>query len=140
MYNLNEEKMFYDESDGQVIIINFATGVYYSFDKMSSAVMKDLIAGKEPELILKGLQGLKDCPDNIEDRLFEFIKKLKDLEMIAMTEGKSEANQPIYDQEIAGDGYEFAVDGFEEIADLLLTDPIHEINEDVGWPVKKSAN
>lgn len=139
MYILNEEKMFYDDSEGQLIIINFATGVYYSFDKMSSAVMQDLVAGTEPEMILKGLQDLNDCPDNIEDKLFEFINKLKDLEIIIAQEGNSEANQPVYEQEISADGYEFAVDGFEEIADLLLMDPIHEVNEDMGWPVKKNA-
>lgn len=140
MYILNEEKVFYDESEGQVIIINFATGVYYSFDKISSAVITDLSAGAEPESIIKGLKELKDCPGNIEDKVFEFINKLKDLEIIVAAEGKSEANQPIYSPEIASDGYEFAVDGFEEIADLLLMDPIHEINADMGWPVKKSED
>ncbi|HNX28922.1 MAG TPA: hypothetical protein PKN87_05865 [Syntrophomonadaceae bacterium] len=140
MYILNEEKMFYDESEGQTIIINIATGVYYSFDKMSSAVIKDLIAGAEPELIVKGLQELKDCPDNIEGKLGRFINKLNDLEIIVAAEGKSEATQPSYDQEIAGDGYEFAVDAFEEIADLLLMDPIHEVSGDMGWPVKKRAD
>jgi len=139
MYTINEEKMYYDESDGQVIIINFATGVYYSFDKMSSAVMQDLMAGTEPELISKALHCLKDCPDNIEEVLFDFINKLKDLEIIVAAEGKSAGHQPVYDQEIASDGFAFAFEAFEEIADLLLTDPIHEVNEDMGWPVKKSA-
>lgn len=140
MYIINEEKMFYDESEGQIVIINFATGVYYSFDKMSSAVIKDLIAGAEPNLILKGLRCLQNCPDNIEDRLFEFINKLTGFEIVVTAEGKPAADQPVYSEEIASDGYEFAVDGIEEIADLLLMDPIHEINADMGWPVKKSED
>ncbi len=139
MYKLNEEKMFFDDAEGQVIIINFATGVYYSFDKISSAVVKDVVAGTEPELILKGLQGLKNCPGDIKDRLHEFIHKLKSLEIIIAAENKSGTCQPVYDEDIAADGYAFAVDGFEEIADLLLTDPIHEVKEDTGWPVKKNA-
>ena len=36
------------------------------------------------------------------------------------------------------DGFELHVDAFAEAADLILADPIHDVDEGMGWPVMKS--
>ena len=45
MYKLNEEKMFYDMADGQAIVINFTTGMYYGTSSLGSAVLDSLLSG-----------------------------------------------------------------------------------------------
>jgi hypothetical protein len=140
MYALNQDKIFIDESDDQVIAINFATGIYYSFDKLSSAVVNDLINGTAPDSILTGLRCLDNCPDDIEDRLSGFIKKLQEIELIVAATENSGTSQHVYANTITDDGYEFTFDKFEDVADLLLVDPIHEINADLGWPAKSNQD
>ena len=46
MYKLNEEKMFYDYADGQAVVINYKTGMYYGMGLLASAVLDRIIAGK----------------------------------------------------------------------------------------------
>ena len=36
------------------------------------------------------------------------------------------------------EGFELHVDAFAEAADLILADPIHDVDEGMGWPVMKS--
>lgn len=43
MYKLNEEKMFFDITDGQVIVINFTTGIYYGAGMFGSVVLERLV-------------------------------------------------------------------------------------------------
>ena len=43
---INDEKMFYDIADGQAIVINYLTGMYYGMSSLGSAVL---------DLILKGV-------------------------------------------------------------------------------------
>ena len=38
MYKLNEKKMFFDLTDGQAIIINFETGIYYGTTSLGSVI------------------------------------------------------------------------------------------------------
>ena len=58
MYKLNEQKMFYDMAEGQAIVINFTTGMYYGTSSLGSAVLDALVAGAEPAQILTAVQAL----------------------------------------------------------------------------------
>ena len=44
MYKLNEAKMFYDYADGQAVVINYKTGMYYGMGLLASAVLDRIIA------------------------------------------------------------------------------------------------
>ena len=49
MYKLNEAKMFYDIADGQAVVINFETGMYYGSSPLASAIL-DLLLKVTAEL------------------------------------------------------------------------------------------
>ena len=55
MYKLNEEKMFFDIADGQAVVINFVTGMYYGTSTLGSAVLEKLVQKVSTDKILAGL-------------------------------------------------------------------------------------
>ena len=76
MYKLNDEKMFYDMAEGQAIVINFTSGMYYGTSSLGSAVLDALLAGASVEATLKAIKNLPGCPEDMDAQLTAFIQAL----------------------------------------------------------------
>lgn len=134
MYRLNDTKMFYDMAEGQAIIINFTTGIYYGTSSLGSAVLDALLAGAEETDVLTAVQSLPGCPADMEEQLKAFTAKLLELEILVRSEAG--AGCPVtLDTAALEDGFVLSVDEFNEVQDLLLADPIHDVDVEAGWPI-----
>lgn len=133
MYKLNEEKMFYDMAEGQAIVINFTTGMYYGTSSLGSAVLDSLLAGSSAEDVCKAIQTLPDCPADMEAQLNTFIGQLLEKEIIVPTDGTGAACN--IDVASLADGFKLTVDEFAEVQDLILADPVHDVDVEQGWPI-----
>ena len=133
MYKLNEEKMFYDMAEGQAIVINFTTGMYYGTSSLGSAVLDSLLAGADVESIRKAVQELPGCPADIGEKLGAFIDQLKEKEIIVP--GDPTGAECKMDDSVLQDGFVLTVDEFAEVQDLLLADPVHDVDVEQGWPI-----
>lgn len=137
MYSFNEAKVFADFADDQYIILDFITGAYYSFDRASSAVLKALTKGCSPEVISHAFVSRYGIDCNAEDRMNTFLNKLLAFEIV-IPGGDGEGDGSELLSEIPEDRMpELDFDVFTDVADLLLMDPIHEVDESAGWPVQK---
>ena len=136
MYKLNEEKMFYDYADGQAVVINYQTGMYYGMGLLASAILDRIIAGKNIDEIILAVKALPQCPPDIAERVHSFVKELQDKEIIIDGPSVSGGGEPLAD-EAAEDGFDLKLDMFAEMADLLLADPVHDVDMKEGWPKLK---
>ena len=136
MYKLNEEKMFYDYADGQAVVINYQTGMYYGMGLLASAILDRIIAGKNVDEIITAVKTLPQCPPDIAERVHNFIKELQEKEIIIDGPSVSGGAEP-FPKEVAEDGFELKLDMFAEMADLLLADPVHDVDMKEGWPKLK---
>ncbi len=132
MFKLNEEKMFHDVADGIAVVINFTTGVYYGFNPFGTAVLDCLLAGGSPELIAEAARQVSGCPDNIDSIILSFVENLKEKEILLETAGMPSASAmpPV----ITADSFIPEIEEFTEVQDLILADPIHEVDPEKGWP------
>ncbi len=137
MYQLNSTKMFYDMADDQAIVINHMTGMYYGFNALGSYVIDQLVAGGDPEEVKKELLACEGCPTDIGSQVEAFLAELVSLEILVPAERVAAAVAPVPAVALE-DGFELHVDAFAEAADLILADPIHDVDEGMGWPVMKS--
>jgi len=135
MYKLNEEKMFFDIADGQAVVINFVTGMYYGTSTLGSAVLEKLVQKVSTDKILAGLSAADGCPSDMGAKLDAFIKALSDKEIIVPAD--TEDQEVSFDKAAFADGFELTLDEFAEVQDLLLADPIHDVDVEEGWPIKK---
>ncbi|MFX3635021.1 MAG: hypothetical protein ACE3L7_01065 [Candidatus Pristimantibacillus sp.] len=139
MYKLNEEKMFYDIADGQAIVINFVTGMYYGASALGTMVLDALMQGKAPKQIVDLIKNNEGCVVDIDQRVERFIAALTEKEIFISDD------QP-YSQESMGDfivvdgDYSLELNEFAEVQDLLLADPVHDVEADMGWPRLKEED
>ncbi len=133
MYKLNDEKMFFDIADGQAVVINFTTGMYYGTSTLGSAILENLVKGASEKSIADILRSAEGCPDNIEDQLKAFISALTEKEILLPEAGEGRAAE--LSPEAFSEGFDFSVDEFAEVQDLLMADPIHEVDVEQGWPI-----
>lgn len=133
MYKLNEEKMFYDMAEGQAIVINFTTGMYYGTSSLGSAVLDSLLAGAAVEDVCKAIQALPGCPADMDTQLNTFIGQLLEKEIIVP--GESTGAAVTIDASALADGFKLTVDEFAEVQDLILADPVHDVDVEQGWPI-----
>ena len=132
-YRINGSQFFYDYADGLAIIINSATGVYYGINTFGSTIFNQLVKGASPASILKQLQLLSNCPVEIDDTLASFMTRLQSFGLIIADEQPSIEAGP-FDESLAAEKFSFEIEEFAEIQEILLADPIHDVNSDFGWP------
>ncbi len=135
MYKLNESKFYYDESDNVGIFIDFTTGKYFSLNRIGTAVFTKLSQGCSTKIIISALEKLPNCPTSIEKDINDFIDSLKSYEIIVDDDKKEEKCE--FKNDDVDDGFKPIVDEFSEVQDLIMADPVHDVNEEKGWPVLK---
>lgn len=134
MYKLNEEKMFYDMAEGQAIVINFTTGMYYGTSSLGSAVLDALLAGASVEAALAAVKALPGCPGDMDAQMDAFVQALLEKEVVVAAEGEG-TDTAVIDASALADGFVLTVDEFTEVQDLILADPVHDVDVEQGWPI-----
>lgn len=131
--------MFYDIADGQAIVINFETGMYYGTSTLGSMVLDALMKGKSPKQIEDSITRNEDCVEDITQRIEQFIAALIEKEVLIIDQQPYSEDQ--LDAFIVGDGnYSLELNEFAEVQDLLLADPVHDVEADMGWPKLKEED
>ena len=136
MYKLNEEKMFFDMADGQAVVINFLSGIYYGTTALGSVILERLVNGKAPEEIVKAVKNLPDCPEDFASQMDAFLASLQGKEILLPGDTQPGGGETI-DSTALADGFTLTLDEFSEVQDLILADPVHDVDVEQGWPVFK---
>lgn len=130
-YRINTPQVLHEQFDNEVVLVNLENGNYYSLNASGSAILL---------LIAKGLS-----PDSIEKRCVDVDAALRDQVRDLLTELLGEGLiTPCDDTTFIKDEDETetaaldfstppALQRFTDMQDLLLLDPIHDVDER-GWP------
>ena len=129
--------MFADVTNNVAIIINSETGIYYAINNCGSIVFQSILNGCSKQSILEALKKITNCPSDIDQKLNAFIDDLLQKEIIA--EGETSDNNPAFDEAVVTkDNFEMKVSEYADAQEMLLADPIHDVDEEEGWqPVFK---
>ncbi len=136
MYSLNEEKMFYDVADDQAIIIDSSTGDYYALNVLASLVFDLLAQGASVDSVLNELKKILPDTEQVEEKLHTFINQLLSHDIIIKTDSSSDIVVS-FEANIIAEGFAFDIEKFDDSQDILLADPIHDVDEEQGWPILK---
>lgn len=143
-FKVNSPEVLNDTIEGESVIINLQNGFYYSLDNIGSVVWNGLINHYSVEVIVNSFiaRSSKD-KERIMQGVNELITELiKENLIVALTdeESKNIGHTKALDMEkIALSDCSFtkpALNKFGDMQDLLLLDPIHEVDE-AGWPLSK---
>ena len=143
-FEVSAPQVIHEAIDGEVIIINLATGTYYSL-KGSGADIWELI--QQPSGI--GGSDLIDVLDarfgaprgELEAALEPFLVELKEEGLVSLAE---EGSGSVHNHKLLpSNGHEESrqaftppiLEKFTDMQDLVLLDPVHEVAE-MGWPLR----
>lgn len=124
-----------DDFDGEIVAINLDTGIYYSVKDAAALLWHDLLAGHSVETLLEVAQGDEELRVAIERFADELLASgLMRLATIAKSPAQpakiAVANLSAMTAPV--------LESFGDMQDLLLLDPVHEVDEETGWPSSPS--
>jgi len=140
-YRILTQQIIHETIDGEVVVVNLETGTYYSFDKAGAIVWNCIDQGCTIDSVVSYVTTLYDGDSTtIVQEIQEFINNLEKEKLIVSselesTETKNGHIHPI----LSGEKIPFAnpkINKYIDMQNLLLLDPIHDVDES-GWPSKK---
>lgn len=138
---MNRPRVIAQEIDGEVVAIDLHTGNYYSLRDSAAPVWGALeSAAGMPEIIERLAERYESGADGIEEDVRRFLDDLIAEELIVpLAEG--EDPPPVPEGRNGSSGASRGesprppvLEKFDDMQDLILLDPVHEVAEEQGWP------
>lgn len=132
-FRINEPEVIAEEIEGEVIILNFDSGSYYSLNENAMEIWHLLQAGYPYTAILDAWQAA--CANDGEQVVATFTAFMEQLQqerlIVPAALAAIPADAPLLTVGTPADG--LLLHKFTDLQNLLLLDPIHDVNE-MGWP------
>lgn len=143
-YRINPDQVAFEIFDNdEVLVINLDTGTYYSLTGSSSRLWAVLASGAPAEyMIADQIRRHDHDPDLMAGAVNEFLARLA-AENLVVQDAAIGAFTPQAELDIPPEsrtlfsGFEMRI--FTDMQDLLLLDPIHDV-EEAGWPLAKPVS
>jgi hypothetical protein len=141
-FKINAPQVISETIDGETIIINLESGNYYSLNATGGEIWNRFREGLSTDEIVALFQqryslGSRD----VEGRLADFTGELLKENLISRLESPPPRTVSGGEDLNAGVSKEFEtprLQKYDDMQDLLLLDPIHDVDE-TGWPVSKQV-
>jgi hypothetical protein len=137
-FRVNSPAVIHETIDGEVVIINLNTGNYYSLDRIGATVWELLDKGHSIDEIVEVAAGRYDgSPVDMENGISQLVSELQQEDLVL----SDDAIQPApYSSAPSTEKQRFEAPSllkYTDMQDLILLDPIHEVDE-TGWPRRKA--
>ncbi len=137
-FKVNEPKVVHDTMDGEVILIHMDSGNYYSIDPVGADIWDLIKSGRTMQQIIDNFYlRYEGGAEEVSNNLVTFIEQLIKEELviadtiIGLTEDESPAGDAVLQEKIPFTAPKLEI--YSDMQDLLLLDPIHEVDAQ-GWP------
>lgn len=120
--------------DNEVILANFDTGIYYSLSGTAADVWLGLKSGAASEEVVSAFSATySNDAQTAKISVSRFIEELLTEKLVAPLENAPERHpwSPKASEQFKNP----KIERFDDLRDLLLLDPIHDVGE-AGWPVR----
>lgn len=135
IYKVASSAIIHELLDNEVIIANLDTGIYYSLREIAVPFWQLLTSDCHlPKIITLISEKYSLNPQDISATLSDFVNQLIDENLLAcVTTENHYSDTPalLWPTEF----HIPQLEKYEEMKDLLMLDPIHEVDEQ-GWPSK----
>jgi len=141
---INGPNVIHDTIDGETVVINLISGAYYSVQHTGAEIWglieKDTTVAGVIRFMTKRYSSAEV---DIERVVSQFLHKLQEENLIRVDGSNQSGPRSVEDTSSAAGLPEQApvfvmpvLQVYRDLEDILLLDPIHEVDEE-GWPVAK---
>lgn len=139
-YRINTPQVAYEVFEDEVVMVNFDNGAYYSINGTGSRLIGLLgRGGVAEEGLIVHVEALYGCDrTTAEEDVRAFLDALRQEGLVAPLGADETPPETAVSVEAAAEGpYEApTVSKYSDMEDLIMLDPIHEVDES-GWPNPK---
>lgn len=140
-YRINEPSVVNDIVDGELIIIHMETGAYFTTNATGTFIW-DLIqqGGSVRQIAMSLLSVYEGDPMSISFEIAPFISSLADNNLIEPI--SDESAPPVLNVPTRDVKEPFTtprLDVYRDMQNLLIIDPIHEVDKEIGWPAQNPS-
>jgi flagellar basal body P-ring protein FlgI len=129
-FAINSPDIVTENFDGQVVILNLANGHYFSLEGIAGRIWTFMINGYAPDAIAASIRAHR--PELAEGAI-AFMQEVNNLNLVIPVEDATLAADAIVET-WSGAAPHLVV--YEDLAELIYADPIHDVDEQAGWPVR----
>ena len=130
-FTANAPAVVYEEFAEEVVVIHLNKGTYYSLENCAAMIWRACLLGVSLTQITTSLQAQHPAVEQLAEVVQDFVTELQQEELLR----PSSALPPIVSPELplCPVWSPPALQKYTDMQDLLLLDPIHEVDEK-GWP------
>lgn len=133
-YRLNNPPCIAESVDNDVVIIDLDTGTYHSIKGFSGVIWNALTQSGPASTLVDAIDD-QSKKTAFSAALAQFIEQLLERELVAVSPKiKTETLDSIHLPE----DFSLQVDSFTDMQELLSLDPIHDADDEMGWPKEKA--
>ncbi|MBW0159687.1 PqqD family protein [Sedimentimonas flavescens] len=118
----------FEEFDGDLVVLNLSTGRYFGFNPAAAVVWEALMAGSAPRDVAEAMLQTRG--------LNEFVAELRANDLVVASDMTPVDLAPSLATKLAALGTAPQLEAYDDLADLIVADPIHDTDEAQGWPVR----
>ena len=120
-----------EEFDGEIVAINLDTGMYFSMSGVASRIFVDLMNGHSVEALLE----LAKPGSEVRRGIDTFISELQNAGLLRPKSVSDGPTAPLTVSAVSlAESAPPVLESFGDMQSMLLLDPVHEVDELVGWP------
>ena len=127
-YSIGAPDIVAEDFDGQVVVLNLANGHYYSVHGAGGALWTLVAAGNPLDSVIASLAAQR--PELVDDAL-RFIHELVSLGLVREA---SAGAPPAVDLPASWPRETPRLEVFNDLAELITADPVHDVDVEAGWP------
>ncbi len=133
LYRINAPQVITETIEGEAIMINLGTGNYYSVGGSGAEICSWLEQGAELEAIVDALAQRYDADrGSVTEAVEKLLRELEGEELVVLDSGNG-ARRTLEGGAAAGTFEPPRLEKYTDMQDLVLLDPVHEVDER-GWP------
>ena len=134
MFIINPQ-VIHETIDGETIIIDLASGTYYSLRGSGPDIWNALVDGHSPDAVAEHLTRSENAAAaEIESAVAAFVQQLETEGLISRN-GTGRAAERVAGFDGDAVFVQPRLDKYTDVQDIILLDPVHEVGEG-GWPDK----
>jgi hypothetical protein len=146
LFRINTPKVIHETIDGETVIVNLDSGNYYSLDAIGADIWDSVGKGVSVDHIIEDIScRYSGKREEIERAVRLFVNGLLQESLISPLESGDAERRAAYEPVATctpPDGLRPftapTLQKYSDMQELLLLDPIHEVDE-TGWPNAKSV-
>lgn len=137
VYAIASKDIVFESFDGEAVVLDLTSGKYFGFSDSGSRLWDALSSGVPAAELAGAVTGAG--PLSAAD-IDGFVSQLLEFGLLAaVSDAPAQPLSGTLRAQLADTTEPLKVDIHDDLADLIVVDPIHEVEEPLGWPAVKQA-